>query len=142
MIASQFAVAVHILTLVASFRDEQLTSEWIAASIGINPVVVRTITSKLRKAGLVRTQRGIAGAELIRPLEKISLLDIYTAVNLKSDLFSLHAPPNPKCSVGANIHASLKRYLDRAENALKQALAGSTLADMTKEIQRRNTRKR
>ena len=142
MIASRFTVAVHILTLLASFRDEQLTSEWMAASIGVNPVVVRTIMSQLRKARLVKTQRGIAGAELIQPLEKISLLDIYAAVDLKGDLFSLHAHPSLKCSVGANIHASLGRYLDRAEKALEQALAGSTLADVTKEVQRRNTRKR
>ena len=89
MIASRFAVAVHILTLVATFDNKQLTSESMAESIGVNPVVVRTLLGKLRKAGLVRTRRGVAGAELVRPLEKIRLLDIYLAVNPEGELFSL-----------------------------------------------------
>jgi DNA-binding IscR family transcriptional regulator len=140
MIASRFAVAVHILTLIASFKDEKLTSVWMAESIGVNPVVVRTLMSKLRKAGLVQTRRGVAGAELTRPLGRVRLLDIYAAVNLRGELFSLHAHPSPKCPVGANIHASLGRHLDRAERALEQSLAGSTLEDVMKEV-RRNSRR-
>jgi DNA-binding IscR family transcriptional regulator len=141
MIASRFAVAVHILTLVATFDNEQLTSESMAESIGVNPVVVRTLLGKLRKAGLVHTRRGVAGAELVRPLEKIRLLDIYLAVNPEGGLFSFHAHPSPKCPVGANIHASLGRHLDRAEKALAKSLAESTLAEVTKEVRRQSKRK-
>jgi DNA-binding IscR family transcriptional regulator len=51
-----------------------------AGSIGVNPVVVRNVTGMLKRAGLVRTQQGVAGTWLARPLSKVTLLDVYRAV--------------------------------------------------------------
>ena len=135
MIASRFAVSIHLIALLAQEGGEAMSSETMASSIGINAVIVRTLMGKLRKAGLIKTQRGIAGATLARPLGKITLLDIFDAVELQSELFSIHQQPNPNCTVGANIQKCLERYFTTAELALRRSLAGITLADTVQDLQ-------
>ena len=58
MINSRFAVAIHILALVAAGPREQVTSEFIAGSVNTNPVVIRRISGMLRKAGLIESKVG------------------------------------------------------------------------------------
>ena len=58
MINSRFAVAIHILALVAAGPREQVTSEFIAGSVNTNPVVIRRISGMLRKAGLINLTSG------------------------------------------------------------------------------------
>lgn len=41
MISGKFAISIHILTLLAKFPDVYLSSEFIASSINLNPVLVR-----------------------------------------------------------------------------------------------------
>ncbi|MDF2718835.1 MAG: Rrf2 family transcriptional regulator, partial [Paenibacillus sp.] len=79
-INSRFAVGVHILSLLEINKEGRNTSEYIAGSVNTNPVVVRRITGMLSKAGLVRTSPGVAGATLARPIEEITLYDVYKAV--------------------------------------------------------------
>ena len=49
---TRFATAIHIMTLLAESPQDWLTSEWIAGSININPVIVRKELGVLREAGL------------------------------------------------------------------------------------------
>ncbi|MDD5849188.1 MAG: Rrf2 family transcriptional regulator, partial [Firmicutes bacterium] len=61
-IASRFTIAVHILTCIEVFRDEgPCTSESIAGSVGVNPVVIRRVLGQLKDAGMVRIVRGVQG---------------------------------------------------------------------------------
>src|SRR4051794_27958953 len=65
MVATRFAVAIHILLLLACARpQDKATSEFLARSVNTNPVVVRRITAQLARAGLIRVRRGPGGAEL------------------------------------------------------------------------------
>jgi DNA-binding IscR family transcriptional regulator len=50
---TQFAVAVHILTILQSREGEPATSEFIASSVGTNPSLIRRLASQLARAGLV-----------------------------------------------------------------------------------------
>ena len=53
-ISSRFTVAVHIFSCMGHFgRVRRVTSDFLASSIGINPVVVRKILSMLHAAGLI-----------------------------------------------------------------------------------------
>ena len=101
---SRFAIAVHILTMMAWAGDEPLKSEYVACSVNTNPVVIRRILCALAKAGLVVSQTGAAGGtRLMRKPGQITLLDIYRAVDAGAS-FSLHCqPPNDECPVGMNI---------------------------------------
>ena len=135
-IANRFSIAVHILSLLGGRREAEPTSEWMAGSIGVNPVVVRNVTGMLKRAGLVRTQQGVAGASLARPLSEVTLLDVYRAVEDEASLFSVHPRPNPKCPVGARIEGTLREVFAEAEDAMHAELAGITLAEVVRRLGR------
>ena len=124
----------HILSLLGMNTDDDNTSEWMAGSIGVNAVVVRNVTGQLRRAGLVRTQQGVPGARLDRPLAAITLLDVYRAVEESMDLFTIHPHPNPDCSVGANIQISLEGVFREAQEAMERRLSQTTMAQIVQEL--------
>ena len=132
MVPTRFAVAAHILLMVAADGREPSTSQRLAASINTNPVVIRRITGQLARAGLVRVRRGPGGAELVRPADQITLEDVWRAVNPGPGrpLLPLHANPDPMCPVGCRVHAVLGQAFSAAERALERALARTTLADL------------
>jgi len=134
---SRFAIAIHILTLLGSSSNRVNSSDEMAGSIGVNPVVVRRITSMLRQANLVETKQGIAGAKLARAQQDITFLDAYKAVSQTDDLFSIHNNPNPNCQIGFNIQTSLDSFFQEAQEVLEQKLAKITLADMITDINNR-----
>lgn len=134
-VANRFAIAVHILALLGTDEQADNTSEWMAGSIGVNPVIVRNVTGMLRRAGLVVTQQGVAGASLSRRPDSITLLDIYRAVEPDAELFSIHSRPNPKCSVGAKIEGALEKHFTAAQQAMEARLAKVTLKQVIHDIQ-------
>lgn len=135
-ISSRFAVGIHILSLLEINKREVNSSEFIASSVNTNPVVIRKIMGMLKKAGLVKVQPGIAGAELSKNLSRITLLDVYKAVNVvqEKELFGVHEKPNPACPVGRNIQNALEPLLSTAQLALEKALANVTVEDVVKDI--------
>lgn len=137
MVATRFAVALHILLLLACQRRAvPATSQLIARSVNTNPVVVRRITGQLSRAGLVRVRRGPGGAELTRPPHTITLADVWLATNTGTSgkMLPLHACPNAECPVGRDIHAVLGRAFDTAERAMLEALQRTTLAALTEAL--------
>ena len=136
-IGSKFTIGVHIITAIDYFRDmDRVNSEFLSGSIGVNPVIVRNVISQLREAGIVRTQRGSSGAELVKPLKEISLYDIYKAVgsvDTEEGLFHFHEQPNPDCPVGRNIQKVLGRHLTDAQRAMEEQLKAATLADIAED---------
>lgn len=106
------------------------SSELIAGSVGVNPVVIRNVTGLLRRAGLVGTQRGVVGARLTRPATQISLLDVYRAVQAPETVLKVHQHPNPACPVGARIQGVLGGVFSDAQAALEARLAQTQLSDV------------
>lgn len=134
---SRFAVATHIMAYLAFAHasNRPTNSEYIAQKLGTNPVVVRRLIGALRSAELVRTQLGAGGgASLIRCPDKISLLQIYEAIEQPTDpdLFALGSIEEDVCShkMGSCIQASLQDIFGAAEAAMKNTLSHSTLADV------------
>ena len=136
-IGSKFTIGIHIITALDYFKDmDRVNSEFLAGSIGVNPVIVRTVISQLREAGIVQTQRGSSGAELTKRLDEITLYDVYKAVGSvdeKEGLFHFHDQPNPDCPVGRNIHKVLDRHLVDAQRAMEECLKSTTLADIVED---------
>lgn len=119
MINSRFAISVHILTLLARTEDELLSSEYIAGSININPVLVRKELINLRNHNLVSSKEGKnGGSYLSKPAAGIKMSDIYQAVNHSSLLGQPKNTPNPYCAVGRNISKHLDVLSKNAENAM------------------------
>jgi Rrf2 family protein len=136
--STRFAVAIHILTSLTLRPGQTVRSGDIAHSVNTNPTVVRRILGALAAAGLTQAQLGLGGGALLaRPAERITLLDIYRAVE-DAPFFALHrAPPNPDCYIGYNITPVLEQEFGRLGQALEQALAQTTMADIARRVQER-----
>ncbi|MDT3425722.1 DNA-binding IscR family transcriptional regulator [Paenibacillus forsythiae] len=135
-ISTRFAVAIHILALLEINKGDKNTSEWIAGSVGTNPVVIRRITSMLGKAGLIEVRPGVAGAKLARAAGEITLLDIYLAVDAvgQDSLFAVHDHPNPDCPVGQNIAGAILPVFSLAQQAMEDVLRKVTLEQIASQI--------
>lgn len=132
-ISSRFTVAVHVLICIEVFKQEQkVTSDFLASSVNANPVVIRRILQQLKKAGIVSVVRGSGGADTARPIDRITLLDVYNAVECVDGgtLFHFHENPNQLCPVGRNIHTVLDGRLDEIQKAMEREMNSVTIQDI------------
>ncbi|PLT34054.1 Rrf2 family transcriptional regulator [Bacillus sp. V5-8f] len=134
MINSRLSVAIHTLSLIASFPRGQITSEAIASSVNTNPVVIRRLISQLKKAGILTTQAGVPGASLTKETSEISLLDIYKAIHGKDELFAVHENPNLNCPVGKKIQSTLGDTFYSVQKAMENELAKKSLKDVIEHL--------
>ena len=138
-ISSRFTIAIHMMTCMETFKEEhKITSDFLAASINVNPVIIRRILSQLKDAGLIEVKRGTGGAAVRKPLDEITFLNIYRAVECieENTLFHFHENPNPNCPVGKNIHNILDDKLHRVQAAMERELESITLADVMEDLEK------
>ena len=135
-ISSRFTMAIHMFACIDTFTDRKMTSDFMAASIGTNPVIVRKLLQQLKAAGLIEVSRGTWCFTVTKPLDEITFLDVYKAVECTPDeqLFHFHENPNPKCPVGKNIHHVLDDRLNQVQKAMEDKLATMTLADVKNDV--------
>ena len=133
-VSRRFTMALHMFACVIAFEGtgQKMTSEFMAQSIGTNPVVVRKLLQMLKAEGLLDVVRGAGGIKIVRSLEEISFLDVYRAVEstLAESLFYFHGNPNPSCPVGRVIHDLLDEKLMQVQSAMEQTLDELTLSDL------------
>ena len=133
-VSSRFTMALHMFACTIAFEGtgQKMTSDFMAQSIGTNPVVVRKLLQKLKAAGLLTVVRGTGGVKIARPLDEISFLDVYRAVEspTNENLFHFHENPNPSCPVGRTIHAMLDEKLTQVQSAMERTLDKLTLSDL------------
>ena len=135
-ISSRFTIAVHVLICIEMFKNDcKVTSELLASSVNVNPVVIRRLLQQLKKAGIVEVMRGSGGASIKRPIEEITLLDVYRAVECveEGELFHFHENPNSLCPVGKNIHAILDTRLENIQQAMEREMGCVTLEAVMKD---------
>ena len=135
--SSRMTIAVHILLAIAEFADkEKTTSTFLAQSVNVHPVIIRNTLGKLKAAGIVHVRAGEGGATLANDPQKITLLDIFEAVEKEQDLFHFHEHPNPQCPVGKNMHAILDQRLITIQNAMRKEMRAITLQDLINDMKR------
>jgi DNA-binding IscR family transcriptional regulator len=132
MVATRFAVAIHILLLLATEPGGQATSGRIAGSVGTNPVVIRRLAGQLARAGLLKVRRGPGGAELARRPEEITLAEVWAAMRRPGlPLLPNHRGPSAGGDLlGREVPGLLRGVLDDAERAMEDHLAGVTLREL------------
>lgn len=138
-ISSRFTLAIHIFACIDAFGDEyKITSDFLAGSTNVNPVIIRKILGQLKGAGLVKVARGTGGTRVAKPLGEITFLDIYRAVECveNGELFHFHENPSPDCPVGRNIHHILDDKLFRVQSVMEQELASLTLEDLKRDTEK------
>lgn len=129
---TRFPVAIHILAYTA-MKGPGVTSEALAESINTNPVVVRRLNARLKKAGLLTISNGPdGGASLSRPPEEISLLDVYQAARADEDVLIFETPqhPNPDCPIGGHILEAMDKPFQEAQDAMKAILSHYSISDI------------
>ena len=132
---SRFAVAVHVLSLMAWSGEEPLKSEQVAESVNTHAVVIRRIVADLAEAGLVVSQTGsLGGSRLATDPAKTTLLDVYQALEC-GGVFSLHRqPPSRDCPVGVNIETVLGEVLQEVDTAVEAVLKNITIDDVVQRL--------
>ncbi len=127
----RFAVAVHVLAVLAYQEGDRVTSASLAGSVNTNPVIIRRLLLSLQKARLVDTCKGAgSGSRLSRSPRRINLAEIYRSVE-DSEAFATPArKPNAACPVGHCIRQALSKVFRSAQAAMEQDLARTTLADV------------
>lgn len=130
----RFATSIHILTLLALEKDKFLSSEYIAGSININPVLVRKEISNLRQMGLIESKEGKGGGSMLaRPAKEILLSDIFQAVSQSPVLGRSHET-NKDCPIGKQINHHIEVLNREAELAMVRKLDKLSLADFCKQF--------
>jgi len=120
------------MTLLAKSPQEWLTSEWMAGSININPVVVRKEISVLREAGLITSRQGKeGGSQLSRNADSITISEIYSAVKNSEVLGKKNNNPNPVCSVGREINSHLNDLFVETDQLVVKFLGNKSLKEFT-----------
>lgn len=138
-ISSRFTLAIHIFACIDTFENEcKVTSDFLASSTNVNPVIIRKILGQLKGAGLINVARGTGGTTVAKPLNEITFLDVYRAVDCveNGDLFHFHDNPNMDCPVGRNIHYILDDKLLRVQGAMEKELASITLKDLKRDTEK------
>ena len=140
-VSTKFTIAIHLLAAVKYFgKDMKVTSQFLASSIGVNPVIVRNIMIQLQKADIIDVKRGPGGIVLKKPLSEITFLDVYNAVETNNDdLFRFHENPNLQCPVGRNIHHALDGQLNALQSDFEKDLSSHNLESVYESIVEANS---
>lgn len=127
---NRLSAVLHALLHMADHTGP-LTSADLAKMMSTNPVVVRRTMAGLREAGFVRSEKGHGGGwELARPLETITLRDIYDALGAPR-LMAMGIPiAHPGCLVEQAVNRRLGSAFADAEALLVARLGDVTLAQL------------
>lgn len=132
---SRMASAVHVMSFVACAGDEGTTSEAIAKSVQTNPVVVRKFLKLLEREGLVDLRQGRnGGVTLRRPASRITLGQIYKAVENEAGVFAMRDRVHEGCAVASAMKTKLGPIFSAANDAVEQALDKTTLGDLVRGV--------
>jgi Rrf2 family protein len=114
---------------------------------GISPSFVAKILTRLEKAGIVAVSEGRRGGyRLARPAERISVLDVVDAVEGEKSLFdcqevrrrcALFRDGEPPPAWATDGVCSIHAVMLRAEHAMRDELAQTTVADLARTVERK-----
>ena len=136
-ITSKFTIGVHVLTALEYFKNEyDITSGFLSSSVGANPVLIRTIMSDLKNAGLIKISQGKTGITLAKPLDEISFYDVYKALDCveENQLFHFHENPNTNCPVGRNIHFAMDKKLSKIQDSMENEMKAVSVKEVYDDI--------
>lgn len=136
-VSTQFTIAVHALIMIAYFPDIRITSEMVAKSVGNNPVIIRNIYAKLKRAGILSVQRGSGDTALTKAANEITLWEVYKAVetDVASEIFTFPNTLSGICPIGSSIRELLLIHLEDAIASLKDSLSKTTIEELRYEIE-------
>ena len=83
--STKYTLALQILTICYLYKDEKITSNFIAAHTGADASIIRYTMLDLKKKDLIVSKPGPGGTNLNCDLSKLTLYDVYELVAEPSD---------------------------------------------------------
>jgi len=132
----RFALAVHVLAVLAHKEGSCVSSNVLSSSANMNPVIIRRLLLELQTARLIETKRGArSGSKLSRAPSEITLAEVYSAVRCYEPFGLPKRRPNRRCPVGSCIRETLIEVFSTAREALERELGRKTLAGLIQQMQ-------
>jgi len=135
MISGKFAITLHILTLLSKFPDDYLSSDFIAGSMNLHPVLVRKEIANLKKNHIVESKEGKnGGTKLLKPASEINLDHVFKMTFDTVSLGYSKKDPNPDCPVGKQINKNLDELYASINQKISVQLSGITLTEFSEKF--------
>ncbi|AWL10472.1 Rrf2 family transcriptional regulator [Aquirufa nivalisilvae] len=135
MISGKFAISLHILTLLTKFQHEYLSSDFIASSLNLHPVLVRKEIINLKNHQLVVSKEGKNGGTMLAKAPSQINLDQVLKITLEKVSFGYSKNhPNPNCPIGKKINTQLDMLYTNLNNQISSQLMTLTLEQFSKDF--------
>jgi Rrf2 family protein len=135
----RLSVTLHVL-LHMSEIEGPVTSQTLGPQAKINPVVIRRTMAGLRDAGIVSSVKGHGGGwSLARPLDAITLGDVYDALGLDRPFSVGFRDPKARCLLERAANRAVDAALADAEALLVARLREVTVASLHADARRTGT---
>ncbi|QSB29325.1 Rrf2 family transcriptional regulator [Flavobacterium circumlabens] len=135
MISGKFAITIHILTLLTKFPNDFLSSEFIAGSMNLNPVLVRKEIANLKAHHIVESKEGKnGGTKLLKEASDITLKEIFELTFDNINLGYAKNQPNPDCPVGKKVNQNLSELYADINEKVGLQLKKITLEDFSSQF--------
>ncbi|PBJ14569.1 Rrf2 family transcriptional regulator [Flavobacterium sp. ACN6] len=135
MISGKFAITIHILTLLNKFPNDYLSSEFIAGSINLNPVLVRKEIANLKAHHIVESKEGKnGGTKLAVNASNLTLKEIFEMTFETIGLGFAKNQPNPDCPVGKKINQNLEALYSEMNQKVNAQLENISLEDFSNQF--------
>jgi len=127
---SRLSAILHTVLHMAE-AGRAMTSTELAQHMNTNPVVVRRAMAGLRKAGIVRSEKGRGGGwEIAADLSRVSLRHVYDAIGAPPLLAAGIRLEHPACLVEQAVNRALQPAFAEAEALLAERFSAVTLAEL------------
>lgn len=115
--------------------ESPATSDLIAQMLQTNSAVVRRTMAGLREAGIVTSIKGHKGGwSLAKPLEQISLMDVYAALGTPT-LFAIGSDKEPtSCLLARAANAAMVAAMESARLQFEHSLKTVMVADIAVQL--------
>lgn len=134
---SRLSGVLHVLLHMAEATGP-VTSEAMAKMMQTNPVVIRRILAGLREQGFVMSEKGHGGGwQLSCDLNKVTLHDIYIALESPTLLAMGNRSESPNCLVEEAVNAMMNQAFREAEALLLARFSEVTLAQLSEQVHQR-----
>ena len=132
---SSFSIAVHALVYL-NHMEKVLSSEELARNVCTNPVLIRKVMSKLKKAGFVETKGGNNGGYIfIADADKLTLEQIAEAIgaNFVGSPWR-SGDMNKECLIASGMGEIMQNIYRQLDENCKKSLHGITVADIDRKL--------
>ena len=132
---SEFAIAVHALVYL-HHRGDAAASETLAENVCTNPVCIRRVMGKLKKAGMIETKEGLGGGyRLAQDADKVNLREICAALKMEPVKSSWHSGNADKpCMIACGMAGIMDGIVADMNEECRRYLQGITIAAIEKKI--------